>query len=302
MPSLPLGWLFCLTLWAGIAHAADAGIYTIVDGDARVLRGPMWFRLVAGARAQEGDLVEVSGRGQVQLEMLHSGTLSAQGPAQWLAINLSAANDKAAVSSEFVLVRGWFKAVVPPGRRPLRLRLPTAAVDLADAIAVLHADTSLVEFFVEAGSARVSIPVARGKEAPPVAARAGEFWTRTGERAFVTVNHSPAFVTAMPRQLRDPLPALAGRFATPPPPLAAGRDIALAEAEPWLSGSTRKAFVRRLTPRLADPEFRAGVNAHIAAYPEWDRILHPEKYQPKPPIETNANTGAGGAPLKSPEK
>jgi hypothetical protein len=60
--------------------------------------------------------------------------------------------------------------------------------------------------------------------------------------------------------------------------LAAGAEIVYAEAEPWLASPYRRAFVRRLTPRLADPAFRAGVEARIGSYPEWDRMLHPDKY------------------------
>jgi hypothetical protein len=84
----------------------------------------------------------------------------------------------------------------------------------------------------------------------------------------------------MPRPYRDALPALADHFPEAPA-LTAGREITFAEAEPWLSGPARRAFVKRFTPRLTDAAFRAGVTARPAAFPEWDRILHPEKYRPK---------------------
>ena len=32
-----------------------------------------------------------------------------------------------------------------------------------------------------------------------------------------------------------------------------------------------------------DPAFRKAAEANISRYPMWDRILHPEKYQPKKP-------------------
>ncbi len=62
------------------------------------------------------------------------------------------------------------------------------------------------------------------------------------------------------------------------PPPAPGAEVTLAEAQPWLDGPYRKAFLRRFAPRLRDPAFRAGVEARLAAYPEWDRTLHPERY------------------------
>jgi hypothetical protein len=85
-------------------------------------------------------------------------------------------------------------------------------------------------------------------------------------------------VAAMPPYLRDALPKLAARFTGTGPALTSLGEVAYSDAEPWLAGPYRRAFVKRLTPRLSDPSFRSGVEAHIASHPEWDRMLHPEKY------------------------
>ena len=77
-----------------------------------------------------------------------------------------------------------------------------------------------------------------------------------------------------------------------PPPLAVDREITLAEADPWLAGPYRRAFARRLGGRLADPAFRKAVEANIAAYPDFDRVLHPEKY---PASTTPPATGVAPA-------
>ena len=144
---------------------------------------------------------------------------------------------------------------------------------------VVSCDARRTELFVESGMASVGLP--RGKEAPREAT-VGAFVTRADDRALVVANRAPAaFLTAIPRPYRDALPALAGRFAAAPEALLKGRDISLAEADPWLAGPNRKSFVKRFTPRLADPAFRAAVAARSSAYPEWDRIIHPEKYRPK---------------------
>ena len=45
------------------------GIYTVVDGDVRVLRGTLWYRLEPGARAENGDVVDAGEHAQVQLEL-----------------------------------------------------------------------------------------------------------------------------------------------------------------------------------------------------------------------------------------
>ena len=278
---LPLILVSVLALPVSSASAADAGIYTIVDGDVRVLRGTTWYRLAPGARVQDGDIVDAGGLAQLQLELTDGGTLNAQAPALLHAAALAVGGGKPAGLPEITIQRGWFKATAP-GKRPLRLRLPAMTVDVADAIVVLHADARVAELFVESGTAKLSLPSARGKDAPLRDAKGGEFASRAGDRVPVVADRPPqAFLAAMPRQFRDALPPLAGRFASAPGALAAGQEVTLAEAEPWLSGPNRRSFVRRFTPRLGDPAFRGGIAARPAAFPEWDRILHPEKYQPK---------------------
>jgi hypothetical protein len=40
-------------------------------------------------------------------------------------------------------------------------------------------------------------------------------------------------------------------------------------------------FERRFASRLRDPAFRSAVMPNAARYPTWDRILNPQKYEPK---------------------
>jgi hypothetical protein len=271
---------FLLVLFAVSAAAAEAGIYTIVDGDVRVLRETAWFRLVPGARARDGDIVDaINAYSQVQLEWTGGGVMNLQGPALVHTGAVVAADNKSG-AAELLVRRGSIKAVA--GKRAMRLRLPNATLDFVDAIVVARGDAEHSELFVESGSARFVPVAARGKVATALEAKSGEYLERVGDRAAVAQPRPPqAFVAALPRQFRDALPALAANFAEEPE-LVRGREITLAEAEPWLApGASRRTFVRRFTPRLSDPAFRAGVNARITAYPEWDLILHPEKYRPK---------------------
>src|SRR2546423_1669367 len=87
--------------------AADAGIYTIVEGDARVLRGTAWAKLGAGVRAQEGDLLELGERAQVQVEMPRAGVMNIVGPASVYAAALPAQDAKAGGAGEMAPARGW---------------------------------------------------------------------------------------------------------------------------------------------------------------------------------------------------
>ena len=271
---------FLLVLFAASAAAAEAGIYTMVDGDVRVLRETAWYRLVPGARARDGDIVDaINEYSQVQLEWTGGGVMNLQGPALVHTGAVVAADNKSG-AAELLVRRGWIKAAA--GKRAMRLRLPNATLDFVGAIVVARGDAEHSELFVESGSAKFAPVAARGKAQAPLDAKSGEYLERVGDRAAVAQPRTPqAFVAALPRQFRDALPALAANFAEEPE-LVRGREITLAEAEPWLApGASRRTFVRRFTPRLSDPAFRAGVNARITAYPEWDRILYPEKYRPK---------------------
>ncbi|HSC98210.1 MAG TPA: hypothetical protein VLI21_04865 [Casimicrobiaceae bacterium] len=63
-----------------VACAADAAIYTLVEGDARVLRGTTWLKLVPGGGV-EGDIVEAEEHANVQLELSGGAAIDMHGPA-----------------------------------------------------------------------------------------------------------------------------------------------------------------------------------------------------------------------------
>jgi hypothetical protein len=260
------------------ACAAERDLYTIVDRDARVLRKTTWYQLEPGARAEEGDVIDVAEHQQVQLELARGTLFTIIGPALVHLAALPSGDAKPGAACELTLLRGWYKAANTPKAPPLRLELQGAALALAVGIIVVHPDPAHTDFFVESGRVTVVTPAARGKELSREAAE-GEFWHRIGDRVFETADRpSSAFITEMPRELRDALPRLAEHFDTAPT-LPAGREITFAEAEPWLSGESRRAFARRFAPRLADHAFRADAAAATHRIPEWDRTLHPERYR-----------------------
>jgi len=51
----------------------------------------------------------------------------------------------------------------------------------------------------------------------------------------------------------------------------------------------RRGFVERFQPRLKDAEFRRELDGHIRDYPEWDPVLHPEKYEQKTPAAAGSD-------------
>lgn len=271
-------WLLCALMVACAAAnaATQAGVATLVDGGARVLRGATWYKLVPGARVEDGDIVDAPDHAQVQVEFASGSAINVVGPGSLHVVRATDASAPARLS----LAGGWLKAAAkPPG-----VRLHTATLDVLtpDGIVVMRAAPT-AEIFVEAGGARLIEIAASGAETSAHDAKRGEHWSKPADGPYAAGAGAPkAFVDAMPKAYIDALPALAGHFKNAPV-LAVDHDITYAEAEPWLGGRDRAAFEKRFASRLRDPAFRRAVEPHVARYPSWDRMLHPEKYAPKPP-------------------
>ena len=270
-------WLpLSLTLLSVAAHAAtDVGMVTLVEGGTRLLRGTTWFKLVAGARVEDGDIIEAADRAQAQVEF--AGTaVNLAGPGS---IYFNPAPEKSGAMM-LTVAGGWCKvAVVPPG---LRLRAAPADVVVSDAVMVVRVAAPAAGWFIEAGSGKLIEATVTGADGPAHAVKRGEYWTRTASGVFTMAPRAAkAFVDDMPRHFTDALPSLAAKFKSKPQ-LVVEREITFTEAEPWLAGRDRARFERRFAGRLRDPTFRRAAEPNLARYPMWDRMLHPEKYEPKP--------------------
>ena len=271
-------WLpLSLTLLSVGAQAAELGAVTLLEGGAKLLRGATWYKVATGTRFEESDILDVGERTQAQVEFAAGGVVNFVGPAT---IYFTPPPPKVKESPiALVVAAGWMKVVSkPPG---LQLRTPAFNVTVGDAIVVLQLTKTLSELFVEQGDGRMVELAANGSDGPAHDLKRGEFWMRNASGAISTQSRAPKiFVDQMPRHFIDPLPALAGRLKSPPTPVV-DHEITFAEAEPWLGGRDRAVFERRFTSRLRDPAFRKEVMPVAARYPTWDRILNPEKYEPK---------------------
>jgi hypothetical protein len=120
---------------------------------------------------------------------------------------------------------------------------------------------------------------------------AGQFYARKADqKGVLQARPAPGFVAGMPSYYRDNLPERLARFKdrdVSPRRLA---DLAYQDVEPWLKGppELRRPLMQRLRARAQDPEFRKALIANLRFHPEWDRILFPEKYLPKPPPAADA--------------
>lgn len=279
-----------------LCFAADAGVVTVLEGSVRLLRGATWYKLVEGARVQDGDVIEATEGAQVQLEVSAGDVLNAAGPASLLVAGAAQREGKQPAAAEFYMPQGWLKLAAKPPGAPLRLRAPLGIVEGANAVAVVRAAANSLEVFVESGTARVS-ESGRSGETGAIEARGGDFIGRGTDRPFAVAGVAPrAFVTAMPRYFMSSLPAWAEKFRTARVELVIDHPISYPEAEPWLAGPYRRLFIKRLQPRLADPAFRAAVTANAQSYPEWSAALAPVGIAPE------ADKNAQQVKAKEPDK
>ncbi len=272
--------LALLAAWCGTAQAAaSAGVVTIVEGKARLLRGAQVYTVQEGLVLAPQDIVETDERSHVQVEFA-DGSAAGVGPKSqaWLGNGPADATH----AGEAFLLSGWLKVSGPASAGLLRTASPGIVLIPKGGPYVLHHQAGQTEFFVETGAL---LPAATGKGGAALAPLKG------GDFAEVKSDHSlnvlkrptPAFLSAMPRMFIDTLPLRYAKFAgkkVEPAPL---RPVVFDEADRWLRGypAERRTLLARFAPRLKDKDFRAQVEDNLAAFPEWDRTLHPEKYAPK---------------------
>jgi len=272
----------CFFLASALCYGADVGVVTILDGNVRLLRGVSWYKLVEGARVQDGDVIDAADRAQVQIELGAGPSVNFAGPAQVLAVSAGSREGKQPAPAEMFLTRGWLKLAVKAPGVALRVRSPAGTIVASDAVTVMHAEAEVLEAFVERGSARLIEPGKGGTDGTAYEVKGGDFAIRANDRPFATAGAAPQkFVAAMPRHFREPLPARAVQYPVTRVQLVADRPISYAEAEPWLTGPYRRVFLKRLQPRLGDPEFRGPAMAKLQAYPEWQAALAPAEGQAK---------------------
>jgi hypothetical protein len=129
----------------------------------------------------------------------------------------------------------------------------------------------------------------------PVMLKSGQFYQRTGDAKPAVQPRPPrAFIDQVPKAFLDTLPTRAEQFkARAVQPKALGEPT-YAEVEAWIDAepALRRSYVARWTPLARNPAFRSGLVARMSAHPEWDRILFPEKYLPKPASAASAPASA----------
>ena len=258
---------------AGIQEVATV---TMAEGSLRVIRGTTVLKGGEGIRLRQGDILESSDPGFAQLEFAH-GPIVALGPATRVYLFSR--------GPELVMLSGWMKCESKGSAGAYRYDTPLLAATTKEGTVLLHASAGAADMFVESGAANVGEVSPDGTLVRPAPAKAGQFFSRrAGKNVTSTSRPDASFLESLPRPFRDTLPSRLAKFTGKPAEPKRDHEVSYQEVQPWLTmGRTwRRGFVERFRPRINDAAFRHALDSHIGEHPEWDPVLHPEKYLPKP--------------------
>jgi hypothetical protein len=283
--------------WRAAIAAEPVGVITILDGNAVLIRGLSKFAPAEGVRVTGNDLLETGKSAFLRVEFT-DGAIVDLGPATRVQLNRPSLRqaDRAAL----YLLSGWLKLNASKDPNGAKGSIASREFDVLGVRGgvVERADrASGGAVFAEDGAVRV-IDRRRGA-APAVSLESGDFLALRGsEAARVQRKPAPEFVASLPRQFEDRIPSRMAQFrdrdvaARPLGPFTYG------EVEPWLDAeaAVRRRFVREWVARADDDSFRQRLDAGLARHPEWERILHPERFEPAPAAPVAAVPPAPPAP------
>jgi hypothetical protein len=286
--------LWVALLAASGALAADvAGTVTILEGEALITRAASRLRAAEGVRLQQGDIVETGDATFLQAELVERTVLQL-GPKSRVMVGgpvrLKAERTLYALS-------GWFKlsnARQDGNVRAFEFRSPLIEIGLLPGGVVMQLKTNEATLFAERGDLKL---IERPGSAA-VGVRQGHVYRRTaGARGAMGGTAPAAFVAEMPKAFRDSLPLRADKYREREVQPRPAPDFAYAEVEPWLKAESpfRRQFVTLWRGKARNSAFRSALIANLSSHPEWDPVLFPEKYLPKPaPVASAPAAGTVG--------
>ena len=215
--------MLVVLLFPLIGAAQETGTFTLAEGSPRLIRGATVLRVSEGVRFQNGDILETSTPGFVQAEFAN-GSIVAIGPSTRVLIHSAIAK-----GADVLLVSGWLKGETPANASGYHFSSSLLSATAKAGTVILHAEPADVGLYVESGTATVN--EAGGH---PIAAKAGQFFTRHGAKFAVTSRPDGPFLESMPQPFRDTLPSRESHFAGKKPiEPKHDHDVTYAEAEPW---------------------------------------------------------------------
>jgi hypothetical protein len=271
-----------------LAAAEPVGVVTILEGDAIAIRGLSGFALAEGVRVQSNDLVETGKTTFLRVEF-SDGAIVDLGPATRAQLNRPSLrkNDRPAL---YLL---WGLLKISAGKLGAGAKASVASPQFdtvgLDGESVEQVQNGASAVFAEDGPLRM---LDRRHGTPvPIQLKSGDFVVlRNREAPKLSGHPAHEFVGSLPRQFQDSLPSRIGRFKEREvPPRLAGA-FTYAQVEAWLDAEPmiRRRFVYEWAAKADDEVFRERLEARLARHPEWERVLYPERFEPKPAVQSAA--------------
>jgi hypothetical protein len=257
--------------------AGRIGVVTILEGKATVIRGLVQFEAAEGVRLLPGDLVHTQPKSLLRIEYADECSLEA-GPESQLQL-FHPAEKKRANRPALYLLQGWLKLGCKAGTDAA---LSTKDLDVMgiSRVLVIRVSGDSRAIFAESGSARVV--KRKSADSGAITLNPGDFLDVEPD-AVSDVQPRPTaqFMEALPRAYRDTLPSRYSIYVTRTTEPQNPRTFVYTDVEPWLDAEPviRRQFVSLWIRKANDPAFRGPLDRDLARHPEWDRILHPEKYE-----------------------
>ena len=269
--------------------AQTIALVTLLEGSLRVIRGITAFQGAEGMSIRQGDIIESSDQGFVQLEF-GNGAIIALGPSSRMYI-LQGAPGKTKgeqnVGLDLVMLNGWFKSESTSNKHLYRYRTPLLAAITTGGTLVVRSDPSECDVFLESGSVSVGEVNPSGVSGGATAGKVGQSFSRKkGAAAPRLARPSGEFLEDMPRPFRDTLPPRIARYSAQPVEPKVGHPVTNEEIGHWLRipSAWRKGLPERFATRLSAPDFRKQIELHLKEFPEWGPLLRPKKDSESPQV------------------
>jgi hypothetical protein len=262
------------------ALAAPFGTVTIMEGKAHVARATSIYAAAEGGMLEEGDIVELEEGALMQVELADGSALSLSARARAFLPEPAAPGERL---TDLLLLAGWAKFTLASAAQLPAVRTPLVRLLSQNVSYVMQVAGDGNQLFVESGEL---VPVfASLKAGQPAIVKAGEYLAVKADASTATVGHAPPeFVKAMPKPYIDKLPQRIAKLKARGVEFRPEREAGFADVDGWIKAHPggRAGYLARFRPLLKDKGFVRDLEPAIKRYPEWDRIVHPEKYRPKP--------------------
>jgi hypothetical protein len=258
------------------AAAPSIGMFTIVEGDAVVIRGAQKFAAAEGLPVLADDIVHTGDKTRIaRIEFADGGSLDL-GPSTRLWLRPRFAEPRSPQPFDLYAAEGWVKVTAAA---PRKLGLASPRADLADlaGVAVVRVADNASFLFIEAGSAQL-VDRVPGQWQRSRRLKEGEAFDRRGGDAGAVISRpAPDMIGAMPRSFADTLPLRAARFQALNVEPESPASISYQDVSMWINAerTLRPAFVQRWAAQAGEPRFRTALVAELRAHPEWTRLLFP---------------------------